>query len=351
MPIDHLSSIQEGLDILQSSNDFFTNQDLIRLMAEMCPDNKLPLLKDNIARVLKQKLHVEMQQMRNFPNIVLEIEQKYRDLSKVLKFAGNGKNVVPPSPSLHRKSVEEEISQTNNEAIFDNGQDLTQNQIPMDYQLPPQPTSMQKRNMNTLGLLGSQIPFLGWVQNNSTTLLRGAALVGIVGSFWYINKGPNSKSEKEKAKEKRESSFERTINSLKQLRDLNKLSESPEGIAGLLSDSKKKQKKKKKAEEKQRLWAEEENDLMKTIDTSFKTLGERPKVIYKMPELPEPRSIKTNFLRDNSPTKIKEAKKISKTKKKVKKEAVETEHSSEEPKKKRIVPVLRRTKRIKKVTS
>ena len=100
-----VATFQEGLRILERTEDFASIQELIFEMLSICPLEEAHLAKDAIAHVLRRKQATEIQISKAYPQAVEVLDRKYADLAKVLRNAKAHGVVIPP-PVAAPKSPE-----------------------------------------------------------------------------------------------------------------------------------------------------------------------------------------------------------------------------------------------------
>ena len=209
-----------------------------------------------------------------------------------------------------------------------------------------------------------------------------------------IMKNTEEKMLKKKLQEE-ESSFDKTIKSIQKYRAFTQMMKNPDlgDYKDIVSGNAKPKRIKKKKETKKALksseWETDEKSLMKDMDAAFNSISTKPKLNYQLPQLPAPKNIDPNevigddkpleLTFDGSSSKRDIPKQSKKRKKRKKQESSETvteapsEQATEEvaeassveekkPKKRRVkktkstdeapgrlIPIVKRTKRVKKV--
>lgn len=370
-----LVSFREGLKILQQADDFTTLRETIDTLVSICPPKELHLAKDAIARVIRLKQSKEATKFQAYPQALEEVDKKYRDLYIVLRTSSSKVEV----PILHDTPPHSSTSTT--------------------------PVSQQNQMAKTSPLGGFNLPtLLQWLSNKRKYLLTGGALASTVGGAYWLYTHLNS-DKKVKAKEAPEkvSTLDKTIRSIQKYKAFTQMVNDPdfsgnyaELLSGKPSTSKKRKNTKKIKEErpKSNEWDRDEKSLMNDMDTAFNSLGLRPQLNYKLPQLPAPKNIDPRDIVGDSevlslkPSKTSERKKTRKTRKPRKprktKAVEQVEEISEptisfpaaapektrrgrKPRKEksgeqkaskkinaapgRLIPIIKRTKRVKKVNN
>ena len=371
-----LVSFREGLKILQQADDFTTLRQTIDTLAGICPPEELPLAKDAIARVIRLKQANEAIKFQAYPQALEEVDKKYRDLYIVLR---TSKSKVAPQATMP--------SAMN----------------PNNMTGPPPAPPKQNQIAKLPSLSGLSLPSLmRWLGDKKKYILTGGALATSVGGAYWLYKHLNDEPNSKKDNPAKESSLDKTIRSIQKYKAFTQMVNDPnfsgdyaELMSGKTTKKKKNTRKKKEDPQKSREWDRDEKSLMGDMDTAFNSLSSRPQLAYKLPQLPAPKNIDPRDVVDDSellslkPRKAPAKKKIKRTRKrKPKKEAQEEaittsifptavsspekpkrtrksrkEKSSfpKEPKTKkvkkidappgRLIPIVKRTKRVKKVNS
>lgn len=345
---------RQGLEILSRAPDYATLRDTMQRMVAITPPHDIPAARDAIARVLRQKQAAELKAYEAYPKVLDELDQKYKDLAGVLKHLAGAQ----PLQGLG-------------------------NQPSTDPAPTPQPVS---NPIVRLGPLPVPAVVLDWIKDKQSYLIAGtAALTTVSGAYYFYNKMFGEKL----PKPEKESSFDKTIKSIQRYRLFSQLAKDPEFtpsdmaeiLEGKLDGKKKRIIKKKESEpaSKSSEWDYDERSLMKDMDASFNALSVRPKLNYELPQLPEPTN-KINpkaIMKDDDSVVVEAQIQVSEPRKKRKKrkssfevpasseeadhsvEAVEETSSQEyvqpEPREPssggRLIPIVKRTKRIKKVSA
>ena len=348
-----LASFKEGLRELHKAEDFTSLQHIIDKLVSICPADELPLAKDAIARVIRAKQAEEATKYRAYPQALEEVDKKYRDLYIVLRTA--------------------------------------------ESKIPPTQTQQIPNQMIKAPFGGLSLPnMLQWLNNKKKYLITGGALATVGGASYLLYKHLNDNDKSKKELETKESSLDRTIRSIQKYKAFTQMVNDPDfsgDYAELISGKKptktrrnvKKQEEPKKSKE----WERDEKSLMNDMDTAFNSLSARPNLDYGLPKLPAPKNIDPRDVVDDAEVlslkpmekrKTKKTRKTRKTKAPTLKSREDSEKSStpeplpeeklEKPKKRaarkprkprkeksenqnvgRLIPIVKRTKRVKKVGS
>jgi hypothetical protein len=368
-----LVSFREGLKVLQQADDFTTLRQTIDTLVSICPPEESSLAKDAIARVIRLKQANEAIKFQAYPQALEEVDKKYRDLYIVLRTSKSKAPQPRPTPRPGNS--------------------------PGSSASPPPQTQMAK---TTAPFGGLSLPSLiQWLGNKKKYLLTGGALASTVGGAYWLYKHFNGDAEEKDKKENpvKESSLDKTIRSIQKYKAFTQMVNDPnfsgdyaDLVSGKSSKKRKTTKKKKEEPQKSREWDRDEKSLMCDMDSAFNSLSARPQLTYKLPQLPAPKNIDPRDIVDDSeplslkPLKTPAKKKIKRARKK--KPRIEAEESSssslfptaapvEKPKKTRrprkarssepkeskakkvkkidapgrLIPIVKRTKRVKKVNS
>jgi len=361
-----LLAFKEGLKVIEKADDYVTLKDtILRLMAMTSPKDAYHA-RDAIARVMRKKQATELQLYQGYPQAIANLDQKYKDLYITLKSA----KTAPP---------------------------VKAKPAPRKIESPKPKKENKKKQMVKANYFGGFGPMmiLNWLKSKKRTIFLGTALATTVGGTYWLLKYLKDDGEKEKPEEK-ESGFEKTIKSIQRYRAFTQASKDPDfmgnyealingnGDSKSSSSSKKKGKKALPEFDKVSEWGMEEKSLMKSMDSAFHAIATKPEVDYKLPQLPEPKAIdpkeviktargeeseperpkkksrskpkkpeskKTEPKSEPKPRPKSENKKTEKskpTKKKSTKKKPSKEKKDEEPAG-RLVPIVKRTKRVKKV--
>ena len=348
-----LLSFREGIRAIASADDYATLKDtIIRMMAITSPEDS-GFARDAIARTMRKKQAAELQIYRGHPQKISQLDQKYRDLYVVLRSAKTAPKAKPtpaptpvtPAPKKVAKKKEDK---------------------------------KQMVKASAFGAFNAPMMVLNWIKSKKRPIILGTALATSVGGAYWIYRF-FSKDEDNDQNPEKESNFDKTIKSIQRYRAFTQASKDPDFMGdyeALLSGKSvaadKKKAKKKPELDKSTEWEYEEKALMKSMDTAFHAIGTKPKVKYDLPELPAPRDIdpkaiigpkeakaekieKPKKKRRKKPSKSKEkpvsedtslSVEVKPKKKKAKKR--ETKSSDASPQG-RLIPIVKRTKRVKKV--
>jgi len=300
-----LVSFREGLKILQKANDFTTLRQTIDTLIGICPPKELHLAKDAIARVIRLKQSNEATRYQGYPDASEEVDKKYRDLYIVLR--------------------------TSSSRVADTPTDI--------------PSTLQHNQMaKTTPLSGFNLPtLLQWLSTKKKYLFTGGALASTVGgAYWiYTHLNGEKKNKKDKEKPEKESTLNKTIKSIQKYKAFTQMMNDPnfsgdyaELLSGKQSTTRKRKNIKKEEPPKSNEWERDEKTLMQDMDSAFNSLGIRPQLDYKLPQLPAPQNIDPRDIVGDTEVfslrPIKPTKKVKKVRKR-KSKAVEPREKSEEP--------------------
>jgi len=404
-----LLAFQQGLQILEQVHDFASMRETIARMISIVPPEDLHYARDAVARIMRNKQVLEAQTFSGNIQALHQIDQKYRDLYIVLRYAKpkimQPRNLQPmiessPIPSVINVPSEEikiekskESSEKSKESLDkskvpNNPKAKTLSEPPASSQPQPQPTpitqilpknELQVASKNQLGIIpgNNNLPgmILNWIKTNKVTLFAGTAVAGTLGGAFWLYKHLTSEGEEKKSEE---TTFDKTIKSIQKYKAFSQLMKNPdmsnveEFLSGKPITPKKKkiEKKEDKKPEKTTEWDTEERSLMKDMDSAFGALSHRPNIDFKLPQLPAPKAIDPKKIIGEADNEKKEKRRslekpaftmvpISKKDKTPKKE-IKSETKKEfrplgeksfERSEGRLVPIIKRTKKIKKITA
>jgi len=262
-----LLSFKEGIKALQYAEDFATLREIIDRMVGMCPSEDLPLAKDAIARVIRIKQANEINKYQSYPQAAEGLDKKYRDLYIVLRTA---KSKVEP------KALPESSAQT-------------QTQI---------------AKTTPFGGLNIPLMVLHWAKEKKNLLLTGGAVGGayLIYKHFYKEKSEDAK----KNPSTKENSLDKTIRSIQKYKAFTQIVNDPNfsgNYADLVNGNYKQKKGKKRKEDeelKSNSWDKNERNLMKNMDDAFNSLSIRPNLDYSLPQLPAPKNIDPKDIIDDS---------------------------------------------------
>jgi len=316
-----IASFQKGLQILNGAEDFLSLKNAIAYLLSITEFQDEIMAKDAIANVLRKKQAYDIQAFQHYPKELEAIDQKYKDLATVLEQA----RAALPNTEVTKLSTDK--------------------------------SSLSKHNpFDVIAKLGGRAVFEWISKHKAFSMGSAAALAG--GSYLVYRKFFNTTKEPVINPADKESSFERTIKSIQKYRAFSQLSKDPEFDGDYLEVFHGKQPKKKKPTTTKKKtptdigneWERSEKALMNSMDVGFNELTIRPRMEFQIPELPAPNSIDA-FQIINSP-KEEETVFPERRERRIKPK------KDDEPKKSnksvptqtgRLVPIVKRTKRIKKV--
>jgi len=270
-----LITFREGLKVIQTVDDYVTLKDTIIRMMAFTPPADAHFARDAIARTMRKKQATELQQYQGHPQQVSNLDQKYRDLYVVLKSA----KIAPEPP----KPVPQKVQPAPK---------------------PPKKESNKKQMVKASAFSGLNGPLMvvNWLKSKKKTLLLGTALASSVGGLFWMYKFLTKDETKKENPEEKESGFDKTIKSIQRYRAFTQASKDPDFMGDYEALVMGKQtveprKVKKKPEmDKSTEWDQEERALMRNMDSAFHVIGTKPKVKVDLPQLPEPRGIDPNAI-------------------------------------------------------
>lgn len=267
-----LIAFRQGLKALEAAHDYLALREILTKMVALVTPQDEPMAKDAIARILRRKQSVEMQQAQGYPQAIQQLDQKYKDLYVSLKNA-RGRQPMPqqvtPQPQIR----------------------------PGVQQAKPPTAASQLSKLSGLNGLTAPLMLFDWIKTKKNSLMMGTALLTTVGgAYYFYNK--LVKDDGKKSKSETDTSFDRTLKSIQKYHLFSKMTRNPdfaeEYITGI---TKKKKVSKKSSPDKLSEWDYEERALMKNMDSSFNALSSRPKFKYELPQLPEPKEISTDIVK------------------------------------------------------
>jgi hypothetical protein len=407
-----LTYFREGLRVLHRSKHFVTLSDAIKKMMSVVSPNEEKWAKDAIARVLRHKQAIEMTDAQKYPQAQQELDQKYQDLYVLLKSIKlrvksrprlpQARPAGPPRPPQAQpqqlqqaqdqpQQVKQAQAQPQAQAQSQpQAQAQSQPQAQAQPQAQPKPRPRRPKpkssrvspwslaKLSPVGGLETSLMIIDWIKSKKKTIVAGTAVVTTLGSVYWLYKHFTSSEKKENPD--KETSFEKTINSIQKYRAFTTLCKDPD-FSGSYEDlmsgnltKKKGVKKKSDLYDKGLEWERKEQGLMRDMDNTFNALSDRPKIKYELPRLPESNSIDPKtivFDKDKdkeeeetslAPVKPKptrnrkrKAKKsqlriVDKTADKTSKKSSKKKVSrSKDAPTGRLIPIVKRTRRVKKV--
>lgn len=322
-------SFRQGLNALEHLRDFASMRDTINKMISVVAEEDLPYAYDAIARIIRIKQSIELQEVQGYPHAIQELDKKYQDLYLVLKTA-------KPKKFKNESSMDKQVS-----GIIESSGNMQNNP------------------------LGNLI--LDWVKSNKGNLVKGSAVVGTLGGAFWLYKFLTSEVESRLVDS--ETTFDKTIKSIQKYKAFSHMMKNPdmsdveEFLSGKPVTKKRRVDRKieKKPVEKDEEWDTDERSLMKDMDEAFGALSFRPNLEYKVPQLSTSKSVKPTEIfkenEENSPEKKEKRRVVEKNDKMIvlskekpsssKTSPVKTILKSEEGG--RLVPIIKRTKRVKKI--
>lgn len=265
-----LIAFRQGLKALDNAQDYLALREIITKMVALVTPQDEAMAKDAIARVLRKKQALELQSVQGYPQAIQQLDQKYKDLYVALK------NV--------------------------RGQQPMQAQPQMAPQPQQQPQPQQAANpLSKLNGLSAPLMLFDWIKTKKSSLMMGTALLTTVGgAYYFYNKLTKDDKKSKKKDSETDTSFDRTLKSIQKYHLFSKMTRNPdfaeEYIMGT-SKSKKKKVTKKSGPDKLSEWDYEERALMKNMDSTFNALSTRPKLKVELPQLPEPKEIGTDIVK------------------------------------------------------
>lgn len=347
-------AFQQGLEILQQARDFASLADTINRMISVVPPEDLRYAYDAIARIMRTKQALELQEVGNHPEVIKALDKKYQDLYIVLRSASPAvpTSIPTPVPTPTTSNLGAPESGTNTPVT-------TNNQLANSAQMNP---------------LGGVV--LNWIKSNKGVIVASTAVASTLGGgFWlykYLTAEPIKKSD--------DNNFDKTIKSIQKYKAFSQMMKNPdlgnveEFLMGrnrvvIPNKKKKPEKKEEPLVEKTSEWDTEERSLMKDLDGAFNALSFRPNLEFTLPQLPAPKAInpsevvdvkiteigpekkeKKKELRATEPRKKPENPKIPSLKVDKTFEVAKNSVSNEETLG-RLIPIIKRTKRVKKITA
>ena len=324
---DSIATFQKGLQVLASAEDYLSLKNTIIHLLSVTELQDESIAKDAIANVLRKKQATDIQRFKHYPKELEAIDQRYKDLATVLE------NTNACLPNSEIKAL--------------TGTNKTLGSNPLDI--------ISKLSKNAI------IDF--FIKNKVFSVGSAAALAG--GSYLVYKKFfDNEITVLNPPSDNKESNFEKTIRSIQKYRAFSQLSRDPDFDGNYMEMFQGKTPKKKKAvparkkspEDIGTQWEREEKSLMQEMDVSFNEIAIRPRVEFQMPQLPAPNRIDPNeiigvasSLEEEEPLFKREKRPKSPKKDEVKEEKIKKEKPTPSQSLGRLVPIVKRTKRIKKV--
>jgi hypothetical protein len=324
---ESVETFQKGLQVLSSAEDYVSLKNTILNLLSITEFQDESIAKDAIANVLRKKQATDIQRFKHYPKELEAIDQRYKDLAYVLE---DSKASLPDSEIKALPGVNRTLASSSLDII-------------------------SKLSKNAI------VEFI--IKNKVFSVGSAAALAG--GSYLVYKKFFDDQIKIINPPSDKESSFEKTIRSIQKYRAFSQLSKDPDFDGNYLEVFQGKTPKKKKPAASRKKspedigtqWEREERSLMQNMDMSFNEINIRPRVDFQMPQLPEPNRINPDeILGTATPLEVREP--IFKKEKRVrpsrpKKEATEEKSQKEKPTPSqsmgRLIPIVKRTKRIKKV--
>lgn len=316
-----MASPEENLQLLKVSKDYATLSSTLEVLISDCPIQYIESFKVKLATTLREKQLVETKQASGHARALQDIDLKYRNLAMRLH------DLMPTSQPVRNLPV--------------------------------------RNNSSSLAGFGATV-IKNWIQARQKQLLGFGVALGAVGGLAFVfNKiyGKSSGSplpvkNPDELRDKKFEGFEKTLTALQKLRSLNKMSKSGsfDEYEGFLSGKKKKKGEVVDSDSKRIDWNKEESYLMSSADKAMKALSN-----FKLPE-PEVPLLTTNAsLEDTFATPKKRRKRKEKEESldsvedveaeelPIEEEIVQEENDTEQETFGRLIPVVKRTKKVKRI--
>lgn len=323
-----VESFQKGLQVLSSAEDYLSLKNTIMNLLSITEFQDESIAKDAVANVLRRKQATDIQRFKHYPKELEAIDQKYKDLAVILEGA---KACLPNSEIKALPGANRSLAASS----------------PLDI--------ISKLSKNAI------VDFL--LQNKVFSMSSAAALAG--GSYLVYKKFFDTEVKVINPVLDKESNFEKTIRSIQKYRAFSQLSKDPDFDGNYLEVFQGKTPKKKKPTNTRKKspedigtqWEREERSLMQNMDVSFNEISIRPRIEFQMPQLPEPNRIDPNEILGTATSSViedpifKKEKRVrpSRSRKEDTEEKVSKEKTTPSQSMGRLVPIVKRTKRIKKV--
>lgn len=269
-----LLTFREGLKVIQTVDDYVTLKDTIIRMMAFTTLKDAHYARDAIARTMRKKQAAELQRYQGYPQAISNLDQKYRDLYVILKSAKATRRVEPKQVAAAPKQAPKVTPTPNNKKQMVKASDFNG--------------------------LNAPLMIINWLKGKKKTIFLGTALASSAGGLYWMYKFLTKEETKDNPEEKeKENSFDRTIKSIQKYRAFTQASKDPDFmgdyealVSGRLPVKGKNKRIKKKPElDKSTEWEQEERILMRNMDSAFHAIGTKPKVKYELPQLPEPKGI------------------------------------------------------------
>lgn len=355
-----INSLEQGLAALQQATDFASLKQIITETLSVSNVYQAKVVKDRIARIMRAKQAAEAQAAAAYPQALDNIDRKYQELAKILKYTPVGvvtqPRIIPPSPGLNTEFTGAAAAQAISPPV-----------APATQPTNEQPAVKPAAPLQLSGGLGSlgALTVLNWVKSKKSLIMKGVgagALLG--GAYWMYNKVTNPIAKNPNTKADKESDFSRTIRSIEKYRAFSRMSKDPNfsGDYSAFLEGKIPPKTKKPIssgkdsntpDHKLNQWEKDEQKLMNYMDSAHMALTERPKL--EIPRLPFNSKTQENpipIVSDEVDTTQHSEVKTDRAKKKKKNPEVppvEVKVSSKPEPTGRLIPIIKRTKRIRKV--
>ena len=319
---ESIVAFQKGLQILTTAEDYLSLKNTIQSLLDVTEQQDELIAKDAIASVLRKKQAVDIQRYKHYPKELESIDQKYKDLAVVLQAS----HATQPNTTVKA--------------------------------LPGSNNLLGDNALSVISKLGTSAVFEFISKNKVFSLGSAAALAG--GSYLVYRKFFHSAPKENPISTEKESNFERTIKSIQKYRAFSQLSKDPDFDGNYLELFQGKAVKKKKPNSSRKKtsddinseWEKDERSLMQNMDISFNEIAIRPRIEFQMPQLPAPNNIDPSEIigvatpvepisepkKERKPSKPKREEKSAKKEKPLPTQSVG-----------RLVPIVKRTKRIKKI--
>jgi len=343
-------TLDDGLAALHRSNDFAVLKSLIIEILAGTKPVQAKIIKDRIARIMRAKQITEAQNAVGHSQALDAIDRKYSELAKVLKHAPVGvvssPQIIPPSPNLGNTQAPPASAPAPAPAA--------------QPESTPQP--QLARPAMPMGAMGA-VTLVNWLRSKKSLLMKGAGVTALLGgAYWMYNRATNPIPVKNP--NDKESDFSRTIRSIEKYRAFSRMSKDPNFsgdysafLEGKLPVKPKKNppSTEKSPDHKKSQWDRDEQKLMGYMDNAHAALTERPKM--EIPRLPFNRSQSQESPIPIISDEVESVTHSEATRQKKKKKNPVVEGisepkgpvtKSEEPTG-RLIPIIKRTKRIRKV--
>jgi len=227
-------AFRQGLHILEQVRDFATLRETINRMISIVSPEDLHYARDAVARIIRLKQTIEFQEVQGYPDAMIELDKKYRDLYLVLRYAkprGIMQLTIGPDPS-RIEPIKPEVKVSEETKSAEKPEKAPETKIPetvttsetgvLDFSKQNQ--LMGLNQLSQLNPISSAI--LEWIKSHKGTIFKGTAVATSVGGAYWLYKYLTAESEKKLNNE--DTTFDKTIKSIQKYKAFSHMMKNPD---------------------------------------------------------------------------------------------------------------------------